>query len=145
MSKNTPSSQRLLCAAGASLALLGAAALPLSATAQTQPAQEAGADAMTVVRDAETGKLRAPTADELAVMNQKAAGARTLRSAPPPPMQKFHASGAQGVRLTEQMVSATVMVRTADGKLAAQCVESHDAAEGIHKAGHIHTNKAPTE
>jgi hypothetical protein len=148
MSKNKPSRQRALRAAGATLALLGAAALPLSATAQTAAPQTAaqGADALTVVRDADTGQLRAPTADEAAALSQKAgANARRLRSAPPPPLQKFHSSGAQGVRLTDEMASAAVMVRTPDGKLAAQCVDSHEAAEGIHKAGHIHTTPAPTE
>lgn len=149
MSQNKPSSQRLLRAAGASLALLGAAALPLPAAAQTQPAPETSlnaGNAMTVVRDAETGKLRAPTAEENAALNLKPASqARLQRSAPPPPLQKFHASGAQGARLTDEFVSSAVMVRGPDGKLAAQCVDSHDAAEGIHKAGHIHTTKAPTE
>lgn len=148
MSKNTQSS-RLLRAAGASLALLGAATLPLSAQAQAQPAQETSIDAsndITVVRDAETGKLRAPTAEEHAALKKKSsANARVQRSAPPPPMQKFHASGAQGARLTDEFVSSAVMVRGPDGKLAAQCVDSHDAAEGIHQAGHIHTTKAPTE
>lgn len=147
MSKNKPSSHRTLRTATATLALLAAAALPLGATAQTAAPEAPAADALTVVRDAETGQLRAPTAEEAAALNQKAGAgnARRLRSAPPPPLQKFHSSGAQGVRLTDEMASAAVMVRAPDGKLAAQCVDSHEAAEGIHKAGHIHTTQAPTE
>lgn len=148
MSENKQLSS-LLRAACASLAMLGAAALPLSAAAQTPSTPETGIDAsndITVVRDAESGKLRAPTAEEAAALKQKAAPhARALRSAPPPPMQKFHASGARGARLTDEFVSSAVMVRGPDGKLAAQCVDSHAAAEGIHQAGHIHTTKAPTE
>ncbi|CAN7603278.1 hypothetical protein LJR289_004396 [Pseudoduganella sp. LjRoot289] len=157
MSKNKHTSQRLLRAAGATLALLGATAVPPSAQAQTQAqpqteslaALETGigaSDDITVVRDAESGKLRAPTAEEHAALKKKSsANARVQRAAPPPPMQKFHASGARGARLTDEFVSSAVMVRGPDGKLAAQCVDSHDAAEGIHKAGHIHTTKATAE
>lgn len=145
MYNNKSSSQQKLRAAGAVLALLAAATLPLSATAQnTTPAADDSAAALTVVRDADTGQLRAPTADEAAALTRKS-NARALRSAPPPALQKFHVSGARGARLTDEMANAAVMVRTPDGKLAAQCVDSHEAAEGIHQAGHIHTTSAPTE
>src|SRR5206468_11626343 len=92
--------QRVLAAA----LVLSAAALPAAAQ-QAQDAQGESvqtANSMTVTRDADTGKLRAATADEQSGM--AAAKARMLiRVAAKQALQKDHASGAHGARLTDEM------------------------------------------
>ena len=116
--------QRLLGAAGLGLALC-AAALP--ATAQ---------DAVTVTRDATTGQLRPATAEEQAAL--QAIKAKTqARVAPKPTLQKFHSSGAAGVRLTDEFLSSSTAVRTPDGKIDMICNEAHGdqpAAAHVHAA-----------
>jgi hypothetical protein len=123
---------------------LAAAALPLHAQEAAQQA-----DALTVVRDAESGKLRAPTPEEAAALTQQATSrTRFARVAVQAPLQKFHSSGAVGVRLTDEMVSSSaVVVRNADGSLQKLCFDSHDAAETTVKTGHVHVKPAanPTE
>jgi hypothetical protein len=127
---------------------LAAAALPLHAQEAPQQAV-AQPEALTVVRDAETGKLRAPTAEEAAAMTQQATSrTRFARVAVQTPLQKFHGSGAVGARLTDEMVSSSaVVVRNADGSLQKLCFDAHDAAETTVKTGHVHVNTAanPTE
>jgi len=110
-----------------SLALVGASAF----------AQE---ESMTVVRDAETGKLRAPTSDEIASMQaQKAKTQLRMRAAAPKPtLPKMHANGARGVRLTDEFMSSSVVVRNADGSLQKMCFDSHDAAKKTVESGHTH-------
>ncbi|MEH6435631.1 post-PEP-CTERM-1 domain-containing protein [Massilia sp. DD77] len=105
---------------GAGLALLGFSSQALAQQDQTAPA----ADNITVVRDAETGKLRDATPAERAAL-QASNARRTLRAAPQPVLQKYHASGAQGARLTDEFMSSSMAVRKADGKLEMQCLESH--------------------
>ena len=142
MSQKHLSRQRMVCAAGITLALLGLASQ--SAMAQEAPVQSA--DAMTVSRDADTGKLRAATADEVAAM--KASGAaRAMRVAAKPTQQKVHASGARGARLTDAFMSQNVAVRQPDGSVVEQCFDSHDAAQSAVAVAvaHVHTNKVETE
>lgn len=139
-------SGRLLCAAGITLALLGLAIQ--SAAAQEAPVRSG--DSMTVVRDAETGKLRAPTAaEEAALQSQaqaKASGnASAMRAAPKATQQKFHASGARGARLTDEFVNSAVAVRKPDGSVEMQCSDSHGAAKSAVTTGHVHTHKVETE
>lgn len=133
------SGQRLLCAAGIMLALLGL-------VSQSAAAQEAQSDAMTVVRDAKTGKLRSPTAEEHAALKAQASSdKRAMRVAPQVFQQKYHASGARGVRLTDEFTSSAVAVRKPDGSVEMQCFDSHDAANAAAATGHVHTNKVETE
>jgi hypothetical protein len=143
MSQKHQSGQRLLCAAGITLALLGL--VSQSATAQEAPVQST--DSLTVVRDPETGALRHATAAEQATLRSQAASnnLRAMRVAPQVPQQKFHASGARGARLTEEFVSSAVAVRKTDGGVEMQCFDSHDAAKSAAATGHVHTNKAETE
>ena len=127
---------------------MAAGALAL-ATALIAPVAQA-ADAQRVVRDPETGALRAPTAEEAAALqNLTARRALQLRAAPAAPLQKFHASGARGVRLTDEFMSYSVMVRQADGTLAEQCFGSQAEADAAVKAGAqsrpIATSKLETE
>lgn len=136
MSQKYLSRQRLLCAAGITVALLGLASQ--SAMAQEAPIQTA--DSLTVTRDAATGKLRAPTADEVTNM-KTAAAARAMRVAPAVNQQKVHASGARGARVTDAFLSSNVAVRQPDGSVAEQCFDSHDAAGEAVAVAHVHTNQ----
>jgi len=123
------------------LALVLLAALPAIASAQTfQPT----ADAMTVARDPHTGKLRAPTAEDLQALNKGNGNANgsaiAVRAAAVPTQQKFHPSGAQGLRLTDEFMSSSVVTRTADGKLVMQCLEPGHKDMAPHAA---HTSIQP--
>jgi hypothetical protein len=144
MSEKTPACLRSLKAAAAGLALLGAAALPAQAAdLQSGQAAIAPADAIAVVRDAETGKLRAPTEQEMETLRQ-AGQARKSRVAPAATLQKFHASGAAGVRLTDEFTSTAVVVRNAKGGLDMQCLEPGHSAMGVHGSA-SHANHAVEE
>lgn len=105
-----------------------ALAAALSATA-------AHADnALTVVRDAQTGQLRAPTAAEAAALQGKPT---RVPVTPARTLQKYHHSGARGVRLTNDFMSHTVVVRQADGTLAEQCFDNKEEADAAVKASAI--------
>lgn len=123
-----------------------AAAAPATATATsaatsttaTAAAPAAGGEALVVVRDAETGQLRAPTAEELAAMNRRQAG-QQLRAprptdAPSTPLVRRTAGSAVNVRLTPEFASYAVMVRQPDGTLAERCIQAPDAGEALTKA-----------
>jgi len=136
MSQKHLSRQRMLCAAGITLALLG---LATSASAQEAPVQST--DSVTVSRDADTGKLRASTPEEVNAL--KAAGAaRAMRVSPKATQQKIHGpSGARGARLTDEFMNQSVAVRQPDGSIAEQCFDSHDAANNAVAVAHVHTNQ----
>jgi hypothetical protein len=143
-------SNKLLNAAGIGLALIGAAALPLQAAAHEHqaPAETAVASSSDarVVRDAVTGQLRAPTAEESAAMDQqKAARALNFRAAPKATMQRFHANGARGARLTDEFMSTSVAVIKADGTLDKQCFDSAEAAEAATQAASVTTTSLKRE
>jgi len=142
MSQKHPSGQRLLCAAGITLALLGLSMQGASA----QDAAPQAAESLTVVKDPETGKLRAPTAAEAAALQAQAASARSMmRVAPQKPLSKVHRSGLRGFRVTDEMMSQSVAVRKADGSIERQCFDSHGAGTEAVAKGHVHTNQAVTE
>ena len=143
MSQKHQSGQRLLRTAGITLALLGLVSQP--AIAQEAVAQSN--ESMTVVRDPGTGQLRHATAEEQAALQSQATAGkmRAMRVAPQAFQQKYHASGARGVRLTDEFTSSAVAVRKPDGSIEMQCFASHDAAQSAAATGHVHTNKAETE
>lgn len=147
MHHNIKSGQRALRAAGIALALLGLAGQ--SAIAQDTQVHEipvGSSDSLTVVRDAETGELRAATGPEQAALQAKAASkSRAARTAPQTVQQKFHANGARGARLTNEFISSSVAVRLPDGSIEKQCFDSHGAASGAVSTGHVHTTKVETE
>jgi hypothetical protein len=102
-------------------------------------ARAAGQEGMVVVRDPLTGKMRAPTADEL-----KALRAQTPPSAAPgatrQPSTVSRADGSRGVRLGERNMVYEVVTRGADGKLTSRCVHgeagaSHALEHGADDAG----------
>jgi hypothetical protein len=135
MSQKHPSGLRLR-AAGITLALMGFASQ--SAIAQEAPA--VSNDSLTVVRDAETGKLRSANAAETAVLKAQSTKA-FARVAPKATQQKFHSSGARGARLTEEFMTTSVAVRNADGSLTV----THGEANNADSTGHVHTLSPVTE
>lgn len=148
MFQKHPSGQRLLCAAGITLALLGLSTQ--GAMAQEAAAQEAApqaAESLTVVRDATTGKLRAPTADEAAALKAQAAAAKPAArmAAPGFSLNKSHRSGVKGFRLTDESMSTSVAVRKPDGSIERQCFDSHGAGSDAVAKGHVHSTQAVTE
>lgn len=155
-----------------SLGLAIAAALPLAAQAHeaatpaaspaATPASLSVADAaaaaaatdtnnIIIVRDADTGLLRLATPDEHNALkalpaNVNARARVASRAAALTPLLKQHRSGAVGVRLTDDMVSQSVMVRGADGKLIEACFASKEEAEAFMKNGGAAAKSAlPTE
>lgn len=108
------------------LALVGACMSAQAADAATPSTTEPSA--LTVVRDAATGKLRAPTAEEAAALQPPAArGLAALRVATP--LLRSHADGAKSMRMTNDMMTQAVAVRAGDGRLVSQCYDSKQAAE----------------
>lgn len=141
MSQKHPSGQRVLCAAGITLALLG-----LSAGAAAQEADQQGAESLVVVKDAETGRLRAPTAAEAAALKMQADAAKSMmRAAPQKPLSKVSRSGLRGFRVTDEMMSQSVAVRKPDGGIERQCFDSHGAGADAVAKGHVHSTQAVTE
>ncbi len=119
------------------LALASLACLAGTALAQTAPDPAPAAVnpqvSLVVVRDAETGQLRAPTAAELKALSESSA--KTARRASPQrPLPKVHPSGAQGARLTDEFANYLVVVRRADGTLHTEHVEGRKAADAATRA-----------
>lgn len=137
MSQSRHSGQRLLCAAGITLALLGLAG----------PSAAQEANAMVVVKDAETGQLRAPTAAEAAALTAPSPTARTAMRKPAQQiLSKTNKHGIKGFRLTDESLSTSVAVRKADGSIERQCYDAHGAADTAVATGHVHTtNHAEVE
>lgn len=123
------------------LALIGAAGVPAVAGAQ---AIEQKADAITVVRDAQSGKLRPATAEEQKALHNNNGNGNgsgiAARASAVPTQQKFHSSGARGLRLNDEFMSSSVVTRTADGKVEMQCLEPGHNGMAPHAA---HTSLQP--
>ncbi len=147
-----------LCAAAALLPLGASAADTAADTAATTAADTAAAtgrlavtetpqDTLVVVRDAETGKLRAATNEEREALQSLRANKRalTLRAVAATPQLKRHATGATGVRLTDDMQSYSVMVRRADGTLEEQCFPSKQEADAAVAKGFTAKAELPTK
>jgi hypothetical protein len=129
-------------AAGAGLALIGAAALPVQALAEDQTPVQATASQI-VVRDAASGQLRAATAAEARALQGPAAarlpGAR-LNTVP-----HTHASGARGARLSDDQMSYSLVVRHADGSTTEYCFASREEADAALQVLPVANNNLPTE
>ena len=132
--------------------LVAASTLALAAPAwaaeqaPAAPAAAPAADSMIVVRDAETGQLRAPTADEAAALSAArapATGRSALKGSSSPLLETMsHASGAIGVRVSDEVASYSVVSKRADGTLEAACVESKSAAEQAVQSGVLPAQQA---
>jgi hypothetical protein len=87
-------------------------------------------EGMVVVRDPLTGKMRAPTPEELRQLRAKAPpSAAALAGAPQGNKLLSRRDGARGVRLGEKTLVYDVVTRDADGKLSEQCVQGEAAAQ----------------
>lgn len=130
--------------AAALFAMPGAHAAPAApaqaaTTSTATPAAGGAQQAMVVVRDAQTGELRAPTPQEMRALAPPSAGA--LR-APAQPAAVTHPGGSRQVRLGERGLVYTVVKRGPDGKLSEHCVQGAGAAD---KAVHApQSASAPT-
>ncbi len=143
-----------LCAAAALLPL-GASAADTSADTSADTAAATGRlavtdtpqDTLVVVRDAETGKLRAATNEEREALQSLRASKRVMaqRAVAATPQVKRHATGATGVRLTDDMQSYSVMVRRADGTLEEQCFPSKQEADAAVAKGFTAKAELPTK
>ena len=116
------------------LAAAAAACLPFAAQAHDDAEHAGEANKLIVVRDADTGALRAATAEEAAALAAKPATGKAPMAAArgaitQQPLLKTHRSGAQGARLTDAMACYSVAVRRADGSIGTQCVEGKAEAE----------------
>ena len=111
------------------LGALAALCLLASMTMHAKAAGQEGREGMVVVRDPQTGKMRAPTAEELRALRAKAppSGAALTGSAQAP-RQLSRRDGARGVRLGEQSLVYDVVTRAEDGKLSSHCVQGEAAA-----------------
>ena len=97
-----------------------------AATLFTLPhARAAGQDGMVVVRDAQTGELRAPTAAEAAALH---GGASAQRQASAPRVASVGPGGGRKVLLGKSALVYSVATRGADGQLQEQCVNGETAA-----------------
>lgn len=88
-----------------------------------------------VVRDAVTGELRAPTAEEFKAMEAAEANARRgARAIPQAPVARRSPQGAHGFRVGDQFMTYSVARRNADGTTSMVCVTGEDAAHNVLKA-----------
>lgn len=100
-----------------------ALAVPVAAAAA-----EAGQDGMTVVRDAFTGKLRAPTSAELRALRGQLVKPEVAMEPVQPPKSTVRPDGTRALHLGERGMVYSVMRRNADGTLAGHCVKGEEAA-----------------
>ena len=101
--------------------------LPLAALCMPACAQEAaGAQGMVVVRDAESGQLRTPTAAEIRALQPAPSATFAV---PAQPRMVIGAGGRRSVRLGEQHMVYSVVNRDSAGKVGEKCVHGAHAAE----------------
>lgn len=81
-------------------------------------------EAATVVRDAETGKLRAPTPAELKALQAKNPQPKTLA----PAVSSLRPDGTRSVNLGERGMVYALAKRNADGTVSEHCVKDGEAA-----------------
>jgi hypothetical protein len=89
------------------------------------PAHAAGQEGMVVVRDPQTGELRAPTPAEASALTAKST---QQRQAAQNRVQSVGPGGGRKVLLGKSALVYNVVTRDADGKLTEQCVNSEAAA-----------------
>jgi hypothetical protein len=110
-------------------ALCMLATLSMHAKAQDKEGKS-GQEGMVAVRDAQTGKMRAPTPQELRELRVKAPrSSAAVAGTPLQPKALTGRHGAHGVRLGEKTLVYDVVTRGEDGKLSSQCVHGEAAAQ----------------
>lgn len=119
----------------------GSAALLLAGTALAQDADTTASQI--VVRDAATGAMRAANAAEARALAGERAAAVGVRLNT---LQRSHFSGARGVRLSNEFLNHSVVVRMPDGSLVEQCFHTPEEAAIAHKVVSVTKSTAlPTE
>lgn len=119
-----------------------------AAETHASAADAPAAEGMVVTRDAVTGKLRAPTADEVIELEKKAKEIEakkalsksskallTGKSSAAPKTMIHSASGARGAHLGDEHATYSVVTRQADGSLSQECIEGKAAADDAVKTG----------
>jgi len=110
-------------------------AVAIAALAFAGSALAAGQEGQTVAKDQRTGKLRNATAAEVQKLNelrkaerevQKAA--RAASGAPVAGVASLQQNGVLAAHVDEESMMHTVVRRTADGKLEAECAHGSHAA-----------------
>jgi hypothetical protein len=95
----------------------------------TAPVRAAGQQGMVVVRDPQTGQMRAPTPDELKALRARTPAPASLQGAlPARPAVTTRTDGSHGVRLGDKSLVYEIVSRDAEGNLTSQCVQGDDAA-----------------
>ncbi len=97
---------------------------------------EPPAQGVTVVRDAQTGQLRAPTAEEFKVLQEQAArqAAQSGRNEPDTAsIVVIHPNGARSVRLGERGMVYATATRDANGQVHTDCVQGKAGAAASNK------------
>jgi hypothetical protein len=108
----------------------------IAALAFAGSAFAAGQNSQTVHKDPRTGKLRNATAAEAKQLNDLRAAdraaqkaARKAAGAPATGVVRLQQNGVAAAYVDEESVSYSVVHRTADGKLEADCIHGKTAAE----------------
>lgn len=109
--------------------------LAVTALAFAGSAFAAGQEGQTVAKDKRTGKLRNATAAEVQQLNElrKAErealkAARAASGAPATGVARLQQNGVVAAHVDEESMMHTVVRRTADGKLEAECAHGSHAA-----------------
>ena len=127
---------------------LAALALPACAqqaeARQAEPRQVQAQQGMVVVRDADTGELRAPTPSEARALHPRT-NASAAGAAEPAPKMVTGPGGRRSVQLGERHMVYSVVTRGADGKLEEQCLQGAHAAEHAVTGAHKHGATTPEE
>jgi hypothetical protein len=92
-------------------------------------------EGMTVVRDAETGKLRAPTAAELRAMQAKQPQPKGVSARP---QSSVRTDGTRSLNLGERGLVYSVVQRAPDGSLTRRCVKDGETIIEGKEAHHDH-------
>lgn len=118
------SSKLMIAACGVALLALPCAQAPAQAQAQAR-------QGMTVVRDADSGKLRAPTPAELRDL-QAQDPQRQQQLAKPKPQSTVRADGTRALELGERGQVYSVATRAPDGTVTRRCVKGQHGGESDH-------------
>ncbi|WP_332877533.1 post-PEP-CTERM-1 domain-containing protein [Massilia sp. S19_KUP03_FR1] len=102
-----------------------AALTALTATMLAPPAHAAGQSGMVVVRDPQTGALRAPTAAE---SNALLGNSAQQRKGPSQQVETVGPGGSRKVQLGKSALVYSVVTKNRDGTLSEQCVSGEHAA-----------------
>ena len=122
---------------GTELVLAGLAVFPAVTAAAPADKEQAAttssvaADAQVVARDPVTGQLRAATPEEMQALQQSRSSLARRSAAAAVPQAKFHWSGAQGARLTEEFMANVTVVRMPDGRMVELCVGELEPAAKV--------------